>query len=91
MKFCFGDIVIVEDNLIGVICKSWIRNNKEIYYEVYVRSYNCIKEYDENQIQRYMVRHKELSDEEKEYQEEVINPFISEEDVTEFLTKLNLN
>ena len=31
MKFCFGDIVIVENYLIGVICKSWIKNNKEIY------------------------------------------------------------
>lgn len=37
MQFCFGDIVIVEDELIGVICKSWIRNNKDIYYDVYVR------------------------------------------------------
>ena len=45
MKFCFGDIVIVENYLIGVICKSWIKNNKEIYYEVYVRNYNCIKEF----------------------------------------------
>ena len=44
MKFCFGDIVVVEGNLIGVICKSWCRNNKEIYYEVYVRSCNGIKE-----------------------------------------------
>ena len=51
MKFCFGDIVVVEENLIGVVCKSWIRNNKEIYYEVYVRSYNEIKEYKEEDIQ----------------------------------------
>ena len=62
MKFCFGDIVIVENYLIGVICKSWIKNNKEIYYEVYVRNYNCIKEYNEDDIHRYMVRHKELNE-----------------------------
>lgn len=91
MKFCFGDIVIVDGIYIGVICKSWIRNNKEIYYEVYVRSYNCIKEYSEKDIQRYMVRHKELNDEEKDYQEEAMNPFISEEEVKEFMAKLNLN
>ena len=66
MKFCFGDIVVIEGNLIGIIVKSWIRNNKEIIYEVYVRSYSEIKEYKEADIQRYMVRHKELNDEELE-------------------------
>ena len=91
MKFCFGDIVIVEERLIGVICKSWVRNNKEIYYEVYVRDYSCIKEYDEKDIQRYMVRHKELSDEELEYQQNAMNPFITPQEVQEFLSKLNLD
>ena len=90
MKFCFGDIVVVEENLIGVVCKSWIRNNKEIYYEVYVRSYNEIKEYKEEEIQRYMVRHKELNDEELEYQQESLNPFVSMQEVKEFISKLNL-
>lgn len=90
MKFCFGDIVVVEENLIGVVCKSWIRNNKEIYYEVYVRSYNEIKEYKEEDIQRYMVRHKELNDEELEYQQESLNPFVSMQEVKEFISKLNL-
>ncbi|WP_304393212.1 hypothetical protein [uncultured Clostridium sp.] len=90
MKFCFGDIVVVENNLIGVICKSWIRNNEEIVYEVYVRSYNEIKEYKEEDIQRYMVRHKELSGEELEYQEEAYHPFITENDIKEFFGNLNL-
>lgn len=90
MKFCFGDIVVVEGNLIGVIVKSWIRNNKEIVYEVYVRSYNGIKEYKEDDIQRYMVRHKELNDEELDYQDEVYHPFITEKDIKEFFGKLNL-
>lgn len=91
MQFCFGDIVVVEENLIGVICKSWIRNNKELYYDVYVRDYSTIKQYDEKDIQRYMVRHKELSEEEMEYQKEAMKPFVTKEDVMEFLSKLNLD
>lgn len=90
MKFCFGDIVIVEGNLIGVIVKSWVRNNTEIIYEVYVRSYSEIKEYKEVDIQRYMVRHKELSDEELDYQEEAYHPFITQEDIIDFFGNLNL-
>lgn len=91
MQFCFGDIVVVEENLIGVICKSWIRNNKELYYDVYVRDYSTIKQYDEKDIQRYMVRHKELSEEEMEYQKEAMKSFVTKEDVMEFLSKLNLD
>lgn len=91
MKFCFGDIVVVEGNLIGVIVKSWIRGNTEIVYEVYVRSYNNIKEYKEADIQRYMVRHKELSDEELDYQEEAYHPFITKEDIINFFGNLNLD
>ena len=66
-KFLFGDIVVVENNLIGVICKTW-QNNNGYYYEVYVRNYNVIKEYNECKIERYRVRHKELNDEEMIYQ-----------------------
>lgn len=77
MKFCFGDIVIVENYLIGVICKSWIKNNKEIY--------------NEDDIHRYMVRHKELNEEEMEYQKETEHPFVTDEEVKEFLNKLNLD
>lgn len=91
MQFCFGDMVVVEGNLIGVICKSWVRNNKELYYDVYVRDYSTIKQYDEKDIQRYMVRHKELSEEEMEYQKEAMKPFVTKEDVMEFLSKLNLD
>lgn len=43
MKFLFGDIVVVEGNLIGVIVKSWQSLMHGYYYEVYVRNYNCIK------------------------------------------------
>lgn len=71
MKFCFGDIVVVEGNLIGVVVKSWtsIENN----YDVYVRSYNRILNYPESDIERYMVRHKELNEEEMEWQTNAVN------------------
>ena len=71
MKFCFGDIVVVEGNLIGVVVKSWtsIENN----YDVYVRSYNRILNYPESDIERYMVRHKELNVEEMEWQTNAVN------------------
>jgi hypothetical protein len=67
MKYTFGDIVIVEDEFLGVIVKSWL-SKPEITHEVYVRSWNTIKTYPESELQRYLVRHKELSEEEKEYQ-----------------------
>lgn len=68
MKFLFGDIVVVEGYLIGVIVKSWQSSMRDNYYEVYVRNYNTIKEYDERDIERYMIRNKELNDEEYYYQ-----------------------
>lgn len=74
MKFCFGDIVVVEGNLIGVIVKSWIRNTaKHPIYEVYVRNFNSIHEVEEDLIERYMIRHKELNEEEVEYQWNAVN------------------
>lgn len=70
MKFCFGDIVVVEGDSIGVVVKCWCRSSKgkEPTYEVYVRLANKIKTYSESEIQRYMVRHKYLNQEELEYQ-----------------------
>ena len=76
MKFTFGDIVVVDDILLGVVVKCWItyKDNEKLHiYEVYVRDYNTIKEYKEEEIERYMVRHKELSEEEQEYQYNAIN------------------
>ena len=69
MKFAFGDIVVVEGELIGVVVKCW--TNKT--YEVYVRVFRGIKEYKEDEIERYMVRHKYLSDEELQWQSNAIN------------------
>lgn len=75
MRFVFGDIVVVEDNLIGVVVKSWGRSNKgnPPYHEVYVRNYRGIKEYTEDRMERYLVRHKELSEEESEWQSNAID------------------
>lgn len=74
MKFCFGDIVVVDENLIGVVVKSWINGKgNSHYYEVYVRMYNGIKDYNEDEIERYMVRHKYLNEEEMEYQRDTVN------------------
>lgn len=67
-KFLFGDIVVVEGYFIGVVVKTWQQMNGKYRYEVYVRSYNSIVEYDENDVERYRVRHKELSEEEMEWQ-----------------------
>ena len=75
MKFTFGDIVVVDEENIGVIVKCWANCHKpeSNNYEVYIRMYNSIKEYPESKIERYMVRHKYLSEEEKEYQFNAIN------------------
>ena len=72
MKFCFGDIVVVENNLIGVVVKSWIGNDGGYNYDVYIRNYNRILNYPQKYVERYMVRHKELNEEEIEYQNNVI-------------------
>ena len=69
-KFLFGDIVVVDEILIGVIVKSWdgSQYDRGFFYDVYVRVYNAIREYDEADIDRYRVRHKYLNEEELEYQ-----------------------
>lgn len=67
-KFLFGDIVVVDDIQIGVIVKSWFNDKTGYSYDVYVRSYNSISLYNENDINRYRVRHKYLEGEELEYQ-----------------------
>jgi len=73
MKYVFGDIVVVDGIYIGVIVKTWIDEDDDYIYEVYVRGYNRIEEYEEDNIQRYMVRHKYLSEEELEHQHNAVN------------------
>lgn len=70
MKYCFGDIVVVNNDEIGVIVKSWQRSMKgrEPEYEVYCRMSGAIDTFPESQVQRYMVRHKYLDDQELEWQ-----------------------
>ncbi len=85
MKFVFGDIVVVDGENIGVIVKSWLPmlvkgkhvKHEDIVpkHEVYVRMYNAIKEYTEDEMERYLVRHKYLEEEEKEYQFNAVNNF----------------
>ena len=65
-ELLFGDIGVVEENLIGVVVKCWIGSaltNPIRKYDVYVIEYSSIKQYDENNIKRYRVRHKYLSKE----------------------------
>lgn len=72
MKFCFGDIVVVRGNLIGVVVKAWIRyaasGGTSHEYEVYVRMSGQIEQFREDEMERYMVRHKVLDEEEMEWQ-----------------------
>lgn len=70
-EFTFGDIVIVEGNLIGVVVKSWEKSTTgaiPAHHEVYVRNFNGIRKYTENEMRRYMVCHKELDENEMYYQ-----------------------
>lgn len=66
--FLFGDIVVIEEDLIGVVLKTWERAGKGFCYDVYVRKFNAIKTYRESSIERYRVRHKYLSEEELAWQ-----------------------
>lgn len=66
-KYLFGDIVVVNNSLIGVVVKTW-EDRKGFYYEVYVRMNNEIVSYREEEISRYRVRHKYLNEEELLYQ-----------------------
>ncbi|MBR1930342.1 MAG: hypothetical protein IJ833_02550 [Lachnospiraceae bacterium] len=73
MKFCFGDIVVVDGDEIGVVVRSWVGlSDREPNHDVYVRMYDGIKNYKESEMQRYMVRHKYLSEEELEYQRNAV-------------------
>lgn len=73
MKFCFGDIVVVNGNEIGVVVKSWIHDRNSVSHEVYCRMRNGIAEFDEKDMERYMVRHKYLDEDEQEYQHNAVN------------------
>ena len=71
MKFCFGDIVVVEGNFIGVVVKSWMYG-RIVLHDVYVRMCDEVYTYTEDEMERYMVRHKYLDEEELQYQRNAI-------------------
>lgn len=62
MKFWFGSIVVVDWNLVWIVVKS----RESGLYDVYVRSYNWIKQYKESDLMRF-IYDKELSDESLEF------------------------
>ncbi len=65
--YLFGDIVVVCNNHIGVVVKTW-ENDKGYEYEVYVRTWNKIWTFKEKEVERYRVRHKYLDEQEMEWQ-----------------------
>lgn len=59
-KFQFSNVVVVRKNLVGVVVKTWgASKNRGIHYEVYVRSWNRIEEFDEDEI-KHLVYDKEI-------------------------------
>lgn len=68
MIFQFGNVVVVQGGLIGVIVKSWGEGTilKECSHDVYVRDFNSVKTYREPDI-RHFIYSKELTDEEREF------------------------
>jgi len=68
-RFQFGQIVVVDDDQIGVIVKTWLNSTMRkpgYHYKVYVRSLNLVSEYREGEIDHF-VYSKELTEEEKEF------------------------
>ncbi len=65
-KYQFGQVVVVDNDQIGVICKTWINPKKGFIYDIYVRSYNGVNEYAEENVHHFIYS-KELLDEEKEF------------------------
>ena len=70
MRYCFGDIVVVNGDEIGVVVKCWMRSlkGKEPSYDVYCRMQDEVHCFTESQVQRYMVRHKYLDEDELRWQ-----------------------
>lgn len=68
-KFLFGDIIVVNNDQIGVVLKTYTSNRHNTYeYDIYNRMTSQIESYLEDQIDRYRVRHKYLDEEEIMYQ-----------------------
>lgn len=67
-KFLVGDFVVYKKVFIGIVLKTWWSVQHGYSYDVYIRSWSRIQEIPEEQLERYRVRHKELNEEEMEYQ-----------------------
>jgi hypothetical protein len=69
-KFLFGDIVVINENQIGVVLKTWDMMDviRKFEYEIYNRMTSEVESYFEDDIERYRVRHKYLNEEEMDYQ-----------------------
>jgi hypothetical protein len=60
MSFQFGNVVVVDDDQIGVIVKSWANGT----HQVYVRNLNGVMLYRATEI-RHFIYSKDLTEEEK--------------------------
>lgn len=59
MKLVFGDIVVVDGNQVGVVVRTWA-DTREPKVDVYVRSYQQVRAYSVDQVERHQVRSKIL-------------------------------
>ncbi len=64
--FQFGNVVVVGDDQIGVIVKSWSDDTYEVY-EVYVREYNAVRSYESSEIKHFVYSKHLSADEYKLY------------------------
>ena len=64
--FQFSNVVVVDDDQIGVIVKTWQSFKSGYNYDIYVRSLNTVLNYKELQI-KHFVYSKEISEEEQEF------------------------
>ena len=64
--FQFGNIVVVDDGQIGVIVKTWKNISDSFFYAVYVRNYNNVRQFSEEEIHHY-VYSKSLHEDEHDF------------------------
>lgn len=64
--FQFGNVVIVDHDNIGVIIKIWNGGVRGYNYDVYVRNYNGVKNYNETDINHFIFS-KELTKKELQF------------------------
>jgi len=66
-QFQFANVVVDKDGNIGVIVKTWgASENRPHHYDVYIRSFNGVREYDQHELFHY-VYSKELIPDQVEF------------------------